>query len=274
MSNKIPAALISICSEIISERETHDSLDSLFVYAGAYGDPPLGSKKTKALSWIRATNIENVDNPLLFLGLLIESYMEEPLDPNDQFDMEKLKQRNKIINALDQCNLRYIKGGKISGQISSPSHNLEKIIKGLDADSIENEFERALENVNENPREAISAASNILESLCKLYIADENLEMPSKQDLKSIWTIVRKHLGFDPQMIEENDLKQILSGLISITEGIGALRTHASSAHGAGKKIYKIEPRHARLAIHSAHTVCLFILETWKKRKEQSAQAL
>ncbi len=54
--------------------------------------------------------------------------------------------------------------------------------------------------------------------------------------------------------------------LSRLVDGIGALRTHASSAHGAGKKQYKLEPRHARLAIHSAHTVTLFILESWARR--------
>lgn len=93
--------------------------------------------------------------------------------------------------------------------------------------------------------------------------------MPSKQDLKPIWTIVRKHLGFDPSRIEDQDLQTVLSGLISVVEGIGALRTHASSAHGPGRKIYKLEPRHARLAIHAAHTVTLFALETWKKRTDK-----
>jgi hypothetical protein len=82
---------------------------------------------------------------------------------------------------------------------------------------------------------------------------------------------VRKHLGFDPSTVEDQDLQQILSGLISITEGIGALRTHASSAHGAGKMSYKIEPRHARLAVHSAHTVALFILESWRKKRHKGA---
>jgi len=86
--------------------------------------------------------------------------------------------------------------------------------------------------------------------------------------LKHVWSVVRKHLGFDPSIVEDQDLQQILTGLISITEGIGALRTHASSAHGAGKKIYKLEPRHARLAIHSAHTVVLFVLESWRKKKK------
>jgi hypothetical protein len=133
--------------------------------------------------------------------------------------------------------------------------------------AIDNEFGRALSNVEANPREAVSAASNILESLCKIYIEDEDLERPAKLDLKPIWTIVRKHLGFDPSVVEDQDLQAILSGLISIVDGTAALRTHASSAHGSGRKTYKLEPRHARLAVHASHTVVLFVLESWMKRR-------
>ncbi|MFT6835524.1 MAG: hypothetical protein ACJA0H_001564 [Francisellaceae bacterium] len=46
----------------------------------------------------------------------------------------------------------------------------------------------------------------------------------------------------------------------------GNARTHASSAHGEGRKLYNLKPRHAKLAIHSAHTLALFVLETWDKK--------
>jgi len=92
--------------------------------------------------------------------------------------------------------------------------------------------------------------------------------MPSKQDLQPVWSVVRKDLGFDPSRIEDRDLQEVLSGIIAVVNGIGALRTHASSAHGAGKKTYKLAPRHARLAIHSAHTVALFVIESWDKKRE------
>ena len=154
------------------------------------------------------------------------------------------------------------------GALGAPSRMLADFIKAGDAASIELEFNRALSNVDSNPREAVSAASNILESICKVYIEEEGLEKPAKQDLKPVWTAVRKDLGFDPSLVEDQDLQVILTGLISVVEGVGALRTHASSAHGAGKKAYKLEPRHARLAIHGAHTVALFILESWKKRQK------
>ena len=96
-------------------------------------------------------------------------------------------------------------------------------------------------------------------------------EMPAKQDLQSVWNVVRKDLGLDPSRIEDQDLKSILSGIISIVYGIGALRTHASSAHGAGRESYRLEPRHARLAVHAAHTLSLFILESWDKKHQKQA---
>lgn len=268
MRHLIPAPILSVCAEIAASRETHATLDSLFTYAGAPGEPPPGSKPAKALAWLRIVNKDENINPLDVLGCLIENYMESPLDPENSLDKEKLNDRERITSVLAHSELQYAKGGKIVGALGAPSRTLEEFIKDRDFASIDMEFNRALSNVEVSPREAVSAASNILESVCKVYITEEDLEAPAKQDLKPIWTVVRKHLGFDPSTVEDKDLQQILSGLISITEGIGALRTHASSAHGAGKKIYKLEPRHARLAIHSAHTVVLFVLESWRKKKQ------
>jgi len=270
MRSLIPAPVLSVCAEIAASRETHASLDSLFTYAGAPGDPPPGSKPVKSQAWLRTTNKDESVDPLQVLGRLIENYMEEPLDPKNEFHRVRFEDRERIRKVLAQCELQYVKGGKVVGALGTPSRTLEEFIKDKDLASIEAEFSRALTNVESSPRDAVSAASNILESVCKVYIAEEGLELPAKQDLQPVWTTVRKHLGFDPSKLEDQDLQRILSGLISIVDGIGALRTHASSAHGAGKRSYKLQPRHARLAIHSAHTVALFILESWHKRKSET----
>jgi len=124
-----------------------------------------------------------------------------------------------------------------------------------------------LHNVEGSPREAVSTACNILESLFKIYIEEEKLGLPAKQDLQPVWAVVRKHLGIDPSKIEDRDIQEILSGILAVVSGIGALRTLASSAHCAGVKGYKLESRHARLAVHSAHTIALFVLESWAKKK-------
>ncbi len=256
-----------MCAEISAARETHASLDNLFTYAGAPGDPPQGSKPAKALAWLRLCNKDPKVQPLDVLGKLIEGYMEEALEADNRWHESKLADRKRIAKLLAANELQYVKGGKIAGTLASPSRTLEEFIRERDVVAIDGEFNRALTNVESNPREAVSAASNILESLCKAYIEDEGLDMPSKQDLQPLWTVVRKDLGFDPSKVEDLDLQKILSGLISLVDGIGALRTHASSAHGAGKRSYKLEARHARLAVHAAHTATLFVLESWERKK-------
>ncbi|WP_218117987.1 abortive infection family protein [Nitrosospira sp. Nl5] len=195
--------------------------------------------------------------------------MEIQFDRNASSDESFFKDQEKIAKILGEYELQYLRGGKILGVLGIPSRTLGEFIREGNITAIDIEFNRALSNVELSPREAVSAASNILESLCKLYIDDEHLVSPAKQDLKPVWLIVRKHLGFDPSQVEDQDLQTILTGLISIVDGVGALRTHASSAHGSGRKSYKLEPRHARLAIHSAHTVALFVLESWKKKQQR-----
>lgn len=273
MRKEIPAPIIAVLSENLPILETHASLDNLFLYAEAPGEPPEGSKPVKVQSWLRRVNKES-EFPLVVLGRIIECYIELP-EAGDKTSSwygipsadVKMEFKSKLEAILSRCNLTYITGGIISDGSSAPSRSLAELIKGRDIPSIDAEFNRALANVNSQPREAVSAACNILESIFKTYIADEKLDMPQKQDLQNVWKVVRADLGFDPAALEDDDLKKILSGVLSIVDGIGAFRTHASSAHGQGRKIYNLKPRHARLAIHSAHTIALFILETWDERK-------
>lgn len=273
MRVEIPAPVIAACSQIMPDRETHPSLDRLFMHAGAPGDPPVGSKPVKVQEWLRRINRDESVEPLKILGRLIETYMEEPPpEPSPFSDLPpptETETQEKLCKALARYDLQYVRGGRISSAVGSPSRSLEDFVREMDVPAIDQEFTRALTNVDVNPREAVSAASNILESICKVYIAEERLDLPAKQDLKPVWNVVRKDLGFDPSVVEDQDLQVILTGLFAVVDGIGALRTHASSAHGAGKTSYRLEPRHAKPAIHSAHTVALFVLESWDRKKRR-----
>ncbi|EOE5048922.1 abortive infection family protein [Salmonella enterica] len=269
MGRPIPQPVISVVADFAASTETHASLDSLFAYADAPGEPPEGSKHVKALEWLRRINKES-DEPLVLLGRLIENYMESELPANPYYEWEKKKVEfvKKMPELLGRYGLSYVTGGYVTDGASLASLSLKEAIQKRNTPAVEMEFARALENLHTDPREAVSAACNILESTFKIFIADENLPIPAKQDLQGLWKTVREHLGLDTKTVEDEDLKRILSGLYSLTDGIGSLRTHASSAHGAGRKIYNLKPRHARLAINAAHTLTMFILESWDEKKE------
>lgn len=269
----IPTYVISIIAETIAEFETHATLDSLFMYADAPGEPPEGSKATKSLEWLRRINKDSGSKKLTILGRLIENYMEVDLDEKPSFRVSKeqidfKKERfKKLKSALDRATLTYSPGGILSKGEGLATKTLAELIKNRNIQAIDQEFDRALRNIQLSPREAVSAACNILESLFKVYIEEHtHLQMPAKQDLQSVWKVVKTDLGLDASKLEERDLQEIISGIMATVNGIGALRTHASAAHGEGKKPYKLKPRHAKLAIHAAHTIAAFVLETWDER--------
>jgi hypothetical protein len=78
MRKEIPAPIIAVLADCLGGVETRASLDSLFLYADAPGEPPEGSKPVKTLAWLRRINKES-DYPLKTLGKLIEAYMLLPL---------------------------------------------------------------------------------------------------------------------------------------------------------------------------------------------------
>jgi hypothetical protein len=91
---------------------------------------------------------------------------------------------------------------------------------------------------------------------------------PAKQDVAGLVKEVQRYLDLSPgQPGLDADVRQILSGLTTVTSGVGALRTHAGDAHGRGKNVGRLEGRLARLAIHAASTVSVFFIETWRNRR-------
>lgn len=275
MAKSIPPALLAIVSDLVSAAETHASINSLFMYADAPGEPPEGSKHVKAQEWLRSVNKVHPE-PLSVLGAIISKYLEDPVmaadyvppryTTEDEYTLKKRDNVRKIERVLANNGLQYRVGGFITGGGLAPSKSLGQLIKGREMPAIHREFDRAMETVEGKPREAVSAASNILESIFKTYIEDNGLRMPEKQDLQPVFKVVRADLGLDPASIEDQDLQRIITGLFSIVDGIGALRTHAGSAHSEGRKGYKLESRHARLAVNAAHTVATFVMETWDKK--------
>ena len=110
MRSLIPALVISACAEVMSQRETHASMDSLFMYVAAPGEPPEGSKLVKAQEWLRRINSNEKAQPLQVLGRLIESYMEESPPESSYMDdfspSIETPDQQKINKALSRYDLQ------------------------------------------------------------------------------------------------------------------------------------------------------------------------
>ena len=268
---KIPNPIIAVVSEVLAERYTHSQLVVLFMEKGAPGDSPIGNKVDKCSSWLKRCNDELDVDAFAVLGGLLENLMEVDPSENSIFAQDLEKARTRIISVLAKYGTSYETGGRIFHTGNAlPTKSLHDLIKNKDVPGITAEISRTLKSVETDPPTALTAACAALEALCKTFIESEGIEMPSDNSIKGLWKIIVNRMGFNPASHADDDIKRILSGINSIVDGIGALRTHAGSAHGHGTRNYKVEPRHARLAVNAAHTIIMFVMETWDKLKKGS----
>ena len=270
----IPNPVIAVVAEVLGEHYySHSKLNTLFMEAGAPGDKPQGNCVQKCLSWLKRTNEDPAADPIKVLGSVLFQLMET--GENSAFDEEDpiRKRKNRIRNILARSGLAYHEGGIVlAGGQAPPVADLNDALRCRDLSVLDLEFKRALAFLENDPPAAVTAACSLLESLFKVILDQRDVPLPTKKTIKPLWSSVQEKLGLNPASVADDDIRRILSGLMSLVDGIGALRTHAGSAHGHGNRIYKLGPRHARLTVHAAHTLCLFVIETWEARKGEKGR--
>lgn len=234
---------------------SHTRLNTLFSENGAPGEPPAGNCVTKCSSWLKRCNSDEGTDPLEVLGRVLQEYMDSDYEHSD---------KERIKNVLGKNGLSYqLNGYVVRTGFSPASKSLSDIIRAKDFSVIEMEFNRAYAFIQKDPAAGITAASSMIEAVCKTYIHDHELTMPGKQTIQELWKVVRDSLGLDPSNVEDMDQKKILSGLTSIVDGVGSLRTHIGSAHDRGPNMRNAEVREPRLAISASQALTLFILDAW-----------
>ncbi len=229
-AKQLPVPVCSIIGGVIGGHGySHQALEKMFYEAGAEGEAPPGNRIEKCQTWLKRMH-NDVPDPAAVLGKVMEEFMEV----DQLYNSEKQETGRKAIHeVLARFGFSYHTSGLILGAASAlPTKALTQVLKDRDLAEVDKEFERSLANVESDPPAAVTAACSILESLFKIYIEDTGLEMPGDQSLKPLWKTASKQLGLDPSAIEDEDIKKILSGMTSVVDGIGSLRTHGSTAHG------------------------------------------
>ncbi|WP_442579331.1 abortive infection family protein [Mesorhizobium sp. ASY16-5R] len=148
-------------------------------------------------------------------------------------------------------------------------------VRILDFDTVELDIARALANAANDAEDAVTAACSLLESVCRSILIELGLPLPPKKDIDGLIRAVQEPLNLSPGRTDlpaevEQDVRQVLGGLTSVAKGIGALRTHAGDAHGRERGFKRIDARIARLAITSASSLALFLIETWEQQQHRA----
>lgn len=108
---------------------------------------------------------------------------------------------------------------------------------------------------------AITNARSLIEAVLIGIEKDLGSDVPSYDgDLVKLFKRVQKLLNLEPDRRDiAEPLRQVLSGLTSIVNGLAALRNKMSDAHATS---YRPSRHHAKLAVYSATTLADFMFET------------
>ena len=187
---RLSRSLCAVVGKALAGTGSHETLEALFVSAGAPGDPPALAHHSKWKEWLfRAGQDPNVDS-LAVLGSVLEEFMDLPPDSDDLnlFDEWRAK-RERVEEALEENGLRYYRFGRVLPQGETPqppslrpsaTHGpskpanveelLEVIVRGL---------RRAMHPLTHRRRGAISLSfgneydvQDLLHSLLRPWIGD------------------------------------------------------------------------------------------------------
>jgi hypothetical protein len=115
---------------------------------------------------------------------------------------------------------------------------------------------------------SITNARTLIESICLFIIESKTKEKYDYDgNLIKLYKAVSSILKMSPGDYEDDNLKQILSGVFSIINGVSGLRNVFSDAHGIApsKKVYKIDERHAILTVNLAKTITEYLFLSYEK---------
>jgi hypothetical protein len=213
------------------------------------------SKMNRLRSFVEVEDAHTVARALkaLFQHRLTNSILDDP----------DLQAHQELLN---QLLARIVEGKAIPARKSLAKH-----AGVLSFDTVQRDIDRALEAAERDPESAVTSASSTLESVCRSILVELGHPLPAKKDIRTLFKAVAEQLGLGtgrtdlhPEVAE--DVKVILGGLATITQGIGALRTKFGDAHGRERGYARIDGRIADLAINASSTISLFLIETWQKR--------
>lgn len=117
---------------------------------------------------------------------------------------------------------------------------------------------------------AVTNARTLIESIC-LFILESTTKQKQSYDgnLIKLYKSVATILNMSPGDYEDDHLKQILSGVFSIINGVSGLRNTFSDSHGSApsQQHYKIDERHAILTVNLAKTITEYLFLSYEKSK-------
>lgn len=169
--------------------------------------------------------------------------------------------RREHVNDAFKPVLTYLESG-----VGAADDAITNGLTAYDAPAIQAFWAKALERRSLDPDGAVTAASTLLEEVCKHIIEDSGNEWQKSWNIPKLYTEASRVLNLAPSQHQEEIFKSILGNCQSVVQNIASLRNNGSDAHAGGRSRISFKPRHAALTVNLAGSMALFLIETWQSR--------
>lgn len=149
---------------------------------------------------------------------------------------------------------------------SAADSTITNAITVYDAPAVQAFWAKALERRAADPEGAVTAASTLLEEVCKHIIEDSGNIWDKKWNIPKLYAEASGILNLAPSQHQEEVFRTILGNCQSVVQSIGSLRNNGGDAHAGGRARVAFKPRHAALTVNLAGSMSLFLIETWQAR--------
>ncbi|MCA8171413.1 abortive infection family protein [Burkholderia gladioli] len=121
-------------------------------------------------------------------------------------------------------------------------------------------WQDAVEATHNDTADALTRCSRFLEAVCAKILRERGVELPDEKSMGPLVKACQKSLDWPDSRELKGDVEQLLSGIRSICGGIGALRTHFGTAHGASSHLPPLDPAYAVFVKQATVAVATFLL--------------
>jgi hypothetical protein len=108
---RLPRAVCAVVADVL--HGSHATLDSLFLTSGAPGLPPNGPHSSKWKDWLFRAGIDPEVDSLSVLGNVLEEFMDIAPDPITDTYGDWRRNRERVVNVLEEYGFRYYRGGRV-----------------------------------------------------------------------------------------------------------------------------------------------------------------
>ncbi len=138
------------------------------------------------------------------------------------------------------------------------------------ADYIAQQITRMEAAMHSDPDVAIGTAKEMVESVCKAILDERNVSYSANDDFPHLVRATIRELQLVPNSVtQQAQTAEILRvfgmSLGTVSQKLAELRNIHGIGHGQGSGYTGLELRHARLAVHAASALSVFLFETHKE---------